>query len=332
MFKKTLLATTALTVLSAGIAFSEMKVSGTIEYNYVVANDEAVTVDHSKALAAEADIRFSGSGDLGAGGKYTATYLMKNAGTDGSQLDLTFGDTTIELGQDNSAGVEDVKAMLPYVNNRFADVVTLTGIMDVQDNTSATTSISLNQKVGSLGTLSATYNPNRSNTDGQNTDAASGTANALDSSVSASFKGSLGIPGLTVGVGIMNSDNEIAANDDRESRTIGANYNFGKFAVGYQRTENTAGDVAKNLSVETDIDQYGVSFAASDALSIGIFQIKQDRTIEGTASTPDLEANLLQIGYKFGAAKVSYDFLDVENANHLTTDMEAHKIKIGVAF
>lgn len=337
MFKKTLLATTALTVLSAGVAFSEMKISGSIEYNYLSANADAVASDHAKSLGADTTLKFQGNGALGAGGKYAVTYDLTNGSQDVTQLDLTFGATTIEFGQNNSAGVEDVKALLPYVNNRFADIAgSVMGIDDVQDNTSGTTSAAINQSLGSIGTVSVAYNPNVQNSSTQGTDVVGTEARTSTfgsgTSLSGSFKGSLGVDGLTVGIGYMQDNSSITANDDRESLTYGANYNFGKFAIGYQRIENTSGTAAKTATVETEADQYGASFAASDVLSVGIYQIKQEETTQGAANSPELKANLVSIGYKFGAAKVSYDYIDAEKANNATGDTQAHKIKIGMAF
>ena len=341
MFKKTLLATTALTVLSAGVAFSEMKVSGSIEYNYLSANADAAAQDFGKSLGADTTLRFNGSGDLGAGGKYAITYDLLNAAQDVTQLDLTFGATTIEFGQNNSAGVEDVKALLPYVNNRFADIAGSTmGIDDVQDNSSGTTSAAINQKLGNIGTVSVAYNPNIRNSSTNPTDVVAAEARAettplltgTGTSLSGSFRGSLGVDGLTVGLGYMKDNSSVALNDDRESLTYGASYNFGTFAIGYQRIENTSGAALKTETKETEADQYGVSFAASDQLSVGIYQIKQEETTQGAANSPELKANLLSIGYKFGAAKVSYDYLDVEKANNSAGDTQAHKIKIGMAF
>jgi hypothetical protein len=330
MFKKTLLATTALTVLSAGVAFSEMKISGKMEYNYIGGDSTAVATDVAKALGSETVLIFKGNGNLGAGGSYALNYEFSNGGQDVVQMDLKFGPTTIEIGQNNSAGVEDVKALLPYVNNRFADIVSTTGISDVQDNTGSTSSAAVNFKAGDLGVFSVAYAPNRGNSKTFSSDTI-GTANT-SSSLSGSFKGSLGIPGLTVGVGTMKDNNSVAANDDKESMTYGASYNFGKVAVGYQRIDNTLDTNAKTETIETEADQYGISFAASDTLSVGVYQIKQEKTTQGTANSPELKANLVSVGYNFGAAKLSYDFLDAENALNATGDLKIHKIKVGMAF
>ena len=158
-----------------------------------------------------------------------------------------------------------------------------------------------------------------------------GGAVSTGSAVSASFKGSLGVEGLTVGVGMLQGNNAVTANDDVESLTYGAAYNFGSVSVGYQRIENTA-DAVKSASSETIVDNYGIAFAASDSISLGLYRSDSEIEAESVART-EMETTILQIGYKLGAAKLTYDYVKSDNYGHSTTnEVELHKVKVMLAF
>jgi hypothetical protein len=330
MFKKTLLITSALAsaALISTASFAEIKVSGSQEWEMSQRAQDSTSTD-GKNLGSLTVLGLSGGGDLGNGNSYTVAYAIEQGAHDTVQANLKFGAIDIELGANGSIGVEDVKALLPYVNNRFADIAGAGFAFDVDDMSSGQTYIGLNVAAGSAGKISAGYNPNRSNDDPQGTDT-QGATNTVGSAYSASFKGSLGVDGLTVGVGVMEGTNAVVLNDDQKSLTYGASYNFGKVAVGYQYTENTL-SAAKTATSEEENTQYGVSFAASDAVSVGLYQAKSKTLAEGVSSSKTT-SNLLSVGYKLGAAKVSYDYITADNFTQTTRDASAHKLKIMMAF
>ena len=192
--------------------------------------------------------------------------------------------------------------------------------------------IGANFAAGSAGAISVGYNPNMANTRATGTDAgiAGGTL-STGSAFTASFKGSLGVDGLTVGVGILEGSNANSVNDDVASLTYGVAYNFGSISVGAQHIENT-GDAAKTATSETIVDNYGVAFAASDSISLGLYRSDSKKEVEGVAGNK-MESTILQIGYKLGAAKVSYDYVSSDNYAHsATNDVTLHKVKLMMAF
>ena len=333
MFKKTLLITSALAsaALISTASFAEIKVSGSQEWEMSQRAQDSTSTD-GKNLGSLTVLGLSGGGDLGNGNSYTVSYGLENGSQDTVQANLKFGAIDIELGANGSIGNEDVKALLPYVNNRFADIAGAGFAFDVDDISSGDTYIGLNVAAGSAGAISLGYNPNRANTSAQGTDNYAATNVSTGSAYSASFKGSLGVDGLTVGVGIMQGNNANPLFDDESSLSYGASYNMGKVAVGYQWTENTLGTAAKTATAEEENKQYGVSFAASDSVSIGLYQAKSKTLAENVASKTTT-SNLLSVGYKLGAAKVSYDYITADNfAQSATNDASVHKVKLMMAF
>ena len=334
MLKKTLLLTSALAsvALISTASFAELKVSATQEWEFSSAN-LASTSTNNKLLGSQTDLNLSGGGDLGNGNSYTTSYAFSNAGHDTVQANLKMGGVDIELGQNGSIGVEDVKAIVPFVNNRANDVAGTTTISyDVSDLSSGKSYIGANFAAGSAGAISVGYNPNMANTRATGTDAGiAGGALSPGSAFTASFKGSLGVDGLTVGVGILEGSNANSVNDDVASITYGVAYNFGSISVGAQHIENTA-DAAKTATSETIVDNYGVAFAASDSISLGLYRSDSKKEVEGVAGNK-MESTILQIGYKLGAAKVSYDYVSSDNYAHsATNDVTLHKVKLMMAF
>ena len=334
MLKKTLLVTSALAsaALMSTASLAELKVSGTQEWEYSSANT-LDTSTNNKLIGSETVIKFSGSGSLGGNNSYAMYYDLTNGSQDTVQANLNIGGVDLEIGQNNSIGVEDVKAIVPFVNNRINDIAgTGTISYDVTDLSSAKASVGANFAVGSFGSISVGYNPNMANGKTLGTDAgiAGGTL-STGSAVSASFKGSLGVDGLTVGVGLLEGNNAVTANDDVESLTYGVAYNFGSVSVGYQRIENTA-DAVKTASSETFVDNYGIAFAATDSITLGLYRSDSEIEAEGVAGT-EMETTVLQIGYKLGAAKLAYDYVKSDNYGHSTTnEVELHKVKVMLAF
>mgnify|MGYP002641155185 FL=1 len=334
MLKKTLLLTSALAsvALISTASFAELKVSATQEWEFSSAN-LASTSTNNKLLGSQTDLNLKGGGDLGNGNSYTTSYAISNAGHDTVQANLKMGGVDIELGQNGSIGVEDVKAIVPFVNNRANDVAGTTTISyDVTDLSSGKSYIGANFAAGSAGAISVGYNPNMGNGKTTGTDAgiAGGTL-STGSAFTASFKGSLGVDGLTVGVGVLEGSNANSVNDDVASLTYGVAYNFGSISVGAQHIENT-GDAAKTATSETIVDNYGVAFAASDSISLGLYRSDSKKEVEGVAGNK-MESTILQIGYKLGAAKVSYDYVSSDNYAHsATNDVTLHKVKLMMAF
>ena len=333
MLKKTLLLTSALAsvALISTASFAELKVSATQEWEFSSAN-LASTSTNNKLLGSQTDLNLSGGGDLGGGNSYTMSYAFSNAVHDTIQANLKMGGVDIELGQNGSIGVEDVKAIVPFVNNRANDVAGAGISYDVTDLSSSKSYIGANFAAGSAGAISVGYNPNMANTRATGTDAGiAGGALSPGSAFTASFKGSLGVDGLTVGVGILEGSNANSVNDDVASITYGVAYNFGSISVGAQHIENTA-DAAKTATSETIVDNYGVAFAASDSISLGLYRSDSKKEVEGVAGNK-MESTILQIGYKLGAAKVSYDYVSSDNYAHsATNDVTLHKVKLMMAF
>jgi len=331
MFKKTLLTTTALSVLVSSIAVAEIKVSGKQEWEFGQLSKKGTLItDSPKTTGSETVIAVSGGGDLGGGNSYTVAYEFSNGDQDVVQANLNFGAFDIEIGQNGSAGIEEVKALLPFVNNRIQDIGGTSFGSNLTDNSSGLTYFAANMKAGDMGGVSIAYNPNHSNTKTAGTDGAVGSV-STGSSISGSFKGSLGVEGLTFGIGYLKGSNAATANDDKAAETIGVSYNAGSFAIGYQRMKQTA-NALKSATVENTIDLYGVSYKVADNLSVGVYKIDDTKSTEGSPDV-ELSSTLVSVGYNLGAAKVSYDYIDADNYGHSAgVGATLHRVKVGMAF
>jgi len=330
MFKKTLLTTTALSVLVSSVAVAELKVSGSQEWELGQTSYSGTVDNASKISGSETVIAVSGGGDLGGGNSYAVKYEFSNGDQDVVQANLNFGAFDIEIGQNGSAGIEEVKALLPFVNNRIQDIGGTGFGNNLTDNSSSQTYFAANMKAGDMGAVSIAYNPNQANGKTAGTDGVTGET-STGTSVSGSFKGSLGVEGLTVGVGYLKGTNAVTANDNKKAETVGVAYNAGSFAVGYQRMKQTA-DAAASATVENTIDLYGVSYKVADNLSVGVYKIDDTKATEG-GTDAELSSTLLSVGYNLGAAKVSYDYITADNYSHTTSkDAKLHRVKIGMAF
>ena len=330
MFKKTLLTTTALSVLVSSIAVAEIKVSGKQEWEFGQLSKTGSSItDSPKTTASETVIAVTGGGDLGGGNSYAVAYEFANGDQDVVQANLNFGAFDIEIGNNGSAGIEDIKALLPFVNNRIQDIGGTSFGNNLTDNSSGQTYFAANMKAGDMGAVSIAYNPNEANT-GLASDGARGTV-STGSSISGSFKGSLGVEGLTFGIGILKGSNAATANDDKAAESVGVTYNAGSFAIGYQRMKQTA-NAAKSATVENTIDLYGVSYKVADNLSVGVYKIDDTKSVEGSTDV-ELSSTLVSVGYNLGAAKVSYDYIDADNYAHSAgKGATLHRVKIGMAF
>ena len=120
MLKKQLLRTSAL-VAAASIstaAVADVKVSGFQEWNYL---DAGATF--KSTLGALTGLTFSGSGDMDNGIGYSVKYTFEGGDEAGHAVTFDLGSgLKLGIGYDQSYGIETVKAISPYVNNRRADI------------------------------------------------------------------------------------------------------------------------------------------------------------------------------------------------------------------
>jgi hypothetical protein len=346
-YVKLLTATALTSVLASGAALAQVKISGYHESNMITGSSKGA--NSTKQMGNETSLRFTVNGNLNNGMTYLADYEMRNAVTQERLLNIgVTKDLDVYLGAESVKGAEIARTINPYVNNRIQDITNGTGLSNVADGTSGENYVGFDFKnIAGNGRLSVTYTPNSAglgagtvgdtaNSSVTSTDLAGSTANATttDAALSIITAGFVidPIPSVRIGLGITKGDSKLAANDDLEGKTAGIRFTQGPASIGYQYHIN---DVVTALatSQENKVNTFSATYAVNKELSVGLAHSKQERTVEGTANTPDLKVKALQVGYNLGAAVIQYDYQDADNNNHVVNnETKTHKIKAKVNF
>ena len=341
MLKKQLLRTSAL-VAAASIstaAVADVKVSGYQEWNYLDAGAQ-----FKSTLGSLTGLTFSGSGDMDNGISYSVKYTFEGGDEAGHAITFDLGGgLKLGIGYDQSYGVETVKAISPYVNNRRADI---TGAHrgapttarkplgpDVWDTSSGENAIGLSFK-NDLAAISFGFTPVRDvNTSTDAIAASSATSSEYGTASSIGVK-LTPVDGLTIGFGTSSEESDATANSDPKGTTIGFQYKIGSFAIGYQEIENII-DEASSTEDSVEIQEGGIAYKVNDALTIGVYAANMDYVTEAASTDNGVETGMgiVQVGYNLGPAVIQYDYADGSDLNSTKdTEYEIHKVKIKVLF
>ena len=336
--KKLLITSTIIAATSiSNNTVADIKVSGEQEWNYLDAGGS-----FKSTLGSSTSFTFTGTGDLSNG----ISYLVKFTLEDGDQsyraitFDLGSG-LKLGIGYDQSYGIETVKAISPYVNNRRADI---TGAHrglptaarkplgpDVWDTSSGENAIGLSFK-NDLAAISFGFTPVRdvnTSTDAIATSSATSSEYGTASSIGVKLTP---VDGLTIGFGTSSEESDATANSDPKGTTIGFQYKIGSFAIGYQEIENII-DSASSTEDSVEIQEGGVAYKVNDALTIGVFAANINYLTVNTDNGVETGMGIVQVGYNLGPAVIQYDYADGSDLNSTKdTEYEIHKVKIKVLF
>ena len=344
MIKSKFLTTTAL-VAAASIsapAISDVSVSGYQEWNYIDRGKES-----DGGLGVLTGLTFKGGGELDNGIGYSVSFTVEDNGANaissfnaaGRAITFSLGERlSLGIGYDQSYGIETVKAISPYVNNRRADILGAhRGLVtaankphgpDVWDTSSGENAIGLGYK-NDMVSLSLGFTPKRDQVRSTDT---SGTASDQGSATSFGIKINA-VEGLTIAGGATSENSDTVTNSDPKGSTIGFSYKLGNFAIGYQEIENDI-DAAESTPDSTEIEEGGIAYKVNDALTIGVYGASI-AYITDSANDNGIETDLaiVQIGYNLGPAVVQYDYVEGNHLNGSVTDTEdTHKLKVKVNF
>jgi len=341
MLKKQLLRTSAL-VAAASIstaAVADVKVSGYQEWNYLDAGAQ-----FKSTLGSLTALTFSGSGDMDNGISYSVSYDIEDGDAAGHNITFDLGGgLKLGIGYDQAYGVETVKAISPYVNNRRADI---TGAHrgapntarkplgpDVWDTSSGENAIGLSFK-NDLAAISFGFTPVRDvNTSTDAIPASSASSSEYGTATSIGVK-LTPVDGLTIGFGTSSEESDVTANSDPKGTTIGFQYKIGSFAIGYQEIENII-DSTATTEDSVEIQEGGIAYKVNDALTIGVYAANMDYVTEAASTDNGVETGMgiVQVGYNLGPAVIQYDYADGSDLNGTKdTEYEIHKIKVKVNF
>jgi len=339
--KNKLLLTTAIagSLLASGVAMAETKITGSMDISYAGRSSDAnAGRASSDGFGSETQLNISNSGELNNGMSYTAGFSMESDTTtdafENAYIDINLASgTTLSFGSDHfpaldgtitplvslaidtaaggstGAGSETISG-LAYFNGSRIDAVESQGVGVIQ-------------QLGDIGSARIYYADRVGNTGSTTGNDAVDHAETNNSAIQYAFSGNLGVEGLKVLAGAEKSDGATAALQDRKATNYGVAYNFGQFAVGGSKVKNEL-----STGVEVKSKEVGVTFAASDNLSLGIAYATSDIS----NLTRDEDITMATVGYNLGAISTSVTYSQVENTAGGTTDDDFFNVRIGTKF
>ena len=341
--KNKLLVSTALgAVMLSGAVNAETKITGSLDINYS-AQSSSTALSSKDGWGRESQLNVSNSGDLSNGMTYAAGFSLEYDGTGSSDItnvadenlyiDFTSGNTTVGVSQDH--GLNTDSSAVPRVSINAGSLATFgssltyaqgAAIGNGGSHVKEAMGVTLAQKLD-IGTVQFRYVPELEQDGGRNDNAAHGNeGSALD----INFQGNAGVEGLRVNLAYAKADKAASSTHTptRDSKGVqyGVGYNFGQFAVGAQVSDRELGNSA---TVDRKTTEFGATFAASDALSLGIAYAETDVTGQGS----DEEIVHATIGYNLGAVAIHLNYADYQNVGGTAgTDYEVGSVRLSTKF
>ena len=305
--KKTMILTTALVSMLAVSANAELKIKGGIETTYGTKETASTTAAGSvgNAIGQETKFEFNHTKDLVGG--WTSKLdmeVMEVAGTVAdTEITIANGDTKFFISKDGGS-IHDNNVVPGAYNSSPADNAGSASVDPSAGTIHGVQNFGVQQNIDGIGKVELRYAPD---TTASNTAGDKATGSGGGSGMEYGFSGNFGIDGLSVALSRAETTKETAATDEDESTMVGVAYNFGQFAVGAtQNSEDVSG-------VDNDLTHtlYGVTFAASDALTLGVNYAELE--YEAAAITADEETTQFEAAYNLGGATVAFSYQQTEN-------------------
>ena len=307
--KKTMILTTALVSMLAVSANAELKIKGSIETTY--GSKEAPEVSGTptsydgNAIGQETKFEFNHTKDLVGG--WTSKLdmeVMEVAGTVAdTEITIANGDTSFFISKDGGS-IHDNNVVPGAYNSQPADNASNSGVSLSTGTIHGKQNFGLQQKIDGFGKVELRYAPDHT---ASNTAGDKATGSGGGSGMEYGFSGDFGVDGLDVALSRAVTTNEIDTVDGDESTMFGVAYNFGQFAVGASQNQY---DVTGNNNDE-DHTLYGVTFAASDSLTLGVSYAELE--YESSSITSDEETTQFEAAYNLGGATVAFSYQQTEN-------------------
>ena len=193
--------------------------------------------------------------------------------------------------------------------------------------------IGLIQDVGKIGQIRAIYSPDPSGTLSAQDDVGSVINGTTGNSIkSYAFSGSLGVPGLTVLYGKLDQDDETTSIKGLDIDTYGAKYTMGQFTAAYQKADGTV----NTTGMKADSKEYGLAYAATKDLTIGVAQIKtklSGSATTGFAFTSNEKITGINVGYSLGPVALQVLASKIDDAAGVAgQDGKAVHLSLGTTF
>ena len=358
--KNKLLLTSALAgSLIASSALAQTSITGDLVVNYRAASfDQNAGALSTRSFGRESQVNIQNKGKLSKGMDYAAGFSLEfdgqnTAGTQAAPVaerqtisnenlyfDLISGNTVVTVGIDHMQRVYG--GATPQVTDNIDDVNYLgnTTTFLVGSNSTESMGVGIIQRNVAGFNLGAYYVPTTGDIGGYDTGRRnSGTTDTPRNSsyeLTAIGNNAFGVKGLTV-VGQMNKEDVQATSffGDRASKWVGAGYNFGTFAVGYDRIINEQKSTSTATSATEDkTHRYGLTYAATKDVTLGLNQYKTKRTDQAnTAGLGQEKSTAIQIGYNLGPVTAIANLSRNENIAHVSgADADMITLRLATKF
>ena len=309
---KKLLTTTALIglIASSVSSYAETKVSGSIEQTFNANSPSGTSNTGDGGLGQETNLKITSSKELDNGMKLSGGFNSEDGAIDSSNITLSSGAISFGVGADFGQHIHS--NINPRVDDNPFDAIGLSGddgmnVYQVHDK----------QHVGlayktDMGTVAINYAPGNTSI----TASDGNTASTGGSGTEISFKGNLGVDGLSVLLGqetiSANTASQVTAGTaEEEERVASFSYGQGAWAVGYtHRTYDDGTTSAEENSIET-VTAVSATFAISDSLSIGYEQLTGE--FEDSSALKDEESTAITVGYNLGGLGVSAMYVESDH-------------------
>lgn len=338
---KKLLTTTALmTVFFSGAALSAahekatLKISGALEVTMGSGETPATGTKKNQGttIGYENNINFSGGTKLTNGVEVKVSSTFEDSLITNQAVTFTSGNTSFYIGADQNGGNLDDGDAYPTVVQPLEDAnFGLGPSYSINKGTiHGSNAIGLSQKTD-VGTFSVAYVPKLTSAD-TSVDSRPNQVGRTGSGQAIGFAGNLGVKGLKTVASY--TERDTAGSDSLEINTtrLGVGYTFGSVSVGAQMNKTDDSNNAESFTAggEYNARTLGITFAATDAISIGYQYAELDTNAAGNV---DEEIQSLSIGYNLGGATVSLQYTDLENkAGVRGVDGDAVELRIRQAY
>jgi len=345
----------SLLVLGASSAVAQTTVSGNLALSYLTSKSENKAKSF-RGFGKESQINISNKGKLNNGLDYVAGFSIEMDGGDGMTassgsgaenptvntlqgqqsenvyIDFISGNTTVSIGADHFQNMDTNMSHIVGFGYIAPD-----GVNDKRslypsnvENYQAY-GIGISQKTD-IGTFGALYTPTALNGQAYNDifNAAGKIAveRGAESAYDLTYKGDLGIKGLNLGVSYMSAArNSTGVVADMKSTRIGAQYNFGQFTLGYDRSreENGQAMTAKASGTKYNGDSYGIAYAVNKDVSVGYTYAEAKADV--TTGAKKEYTNIIAVGYNLGPVSVQGQY---KNAQNVAGDAASDGQQLGV--
>jgi len=337
---KKLLASTALVAVAfAGSASAETKFGGNVENTWTNQSSKTTSVaeDGTDGIGTDIEITMQHTKDLSNGwtAKIAAAADESGEGSDANGLALSRSYVQLSNGSGLTLqmGTEGIQAAeyypIPTVADISTDILAAGSTQEYADSLNDTQALGLAYNHG-FGTLEVLWAPDsgasKDTNDADIKDSVTG--NGLEvgykwAAMDGALKGH-------VGWSKQNNDNDIGSHAQEKYTAASVQYNMGNVAVGFGRLESQdAGNVASATDRLATTDSLGITFAASDSLSLGI----QYKSTSSDEFSSDEDVTTVQAAYDFGGIGFSLSYVENENDGGTTgTDNEVLMLRTKTSF